>query len=875
MEKTPRETTVAVLWEHGPVAGSVDVVYGHLASLALVAGRGRVDGHEVDIAAGGAARLLVRVADARVQRGARATRVQLRMPRSPIAFFLRDVSAETPIHVPEYGLAVTTADDPRDYAGIVAAIRGRGVTSGLARIEAEPEETFEAAAARTRDMKCPTWLGLARDMRIFRVMHDELGGTWGMIVRSFPLSPGRFGQTDEHTYNLNFMIGPGPSCRARIARWLDERVLPILHSTQDEGDVVYHLTAFATLETRPLSADAVRGSDWRAAYDRTYGNMYTDDDRRRLADLIVRETAGREEEVVCCVRVEAVNNGAVPRYAWLKALRMSPCAAQTFDGRDGFASAGPDRIFGIHRLDGAPMPDEEMAVLLQPGERLRFEMLIPHEPLSADRARRLAGLDLDAHLSACRDYWRRKLASAAGIRVPEPAIDERIRAGLLHLDLITLGLEPDGSALACIGGYPPIGSESSPIIQFFDSMGWHELAERSIRFFLDRQRSDGMIQNFGAYEIETGAVLWTAGEHFRYTRDLQWVAREKPRLLKSCEFLLRWREKNRKPEFRGMGYGLVAGKVADPEDFYRSFMLNGVACAGLQRVAEMLGDVDPSESRRLASEAEAFKQDIRLAYREAIEQSPLVPLGDGTWAPAPPPWAEYRGPVCLYAEGGRWCYGTFSCNDSLIGPLYLVLTEMLGPSELGATFLLKAHQELMTVDNAALGQPYYSRHDFLHLKRGEVKPYLKTFYNQLTSLQDRETYTFWECYTHGSQHKTHEEGWFLMQARWMLYLEEGDGLSLLKAIPRRWLEDGKSVALDRVASYFGPLSFKVESEVKHGRITARVECRSDRAPRRVTIRLPHPDGRRPVAVEGGDYDAPTETVRIAPFSGAAEVSLSF
>jgi len=43
-------------------------------------------------------------------------------------------------------------------------------------------------------------------------------------------------------------------------------VLPILTSVQQEGDVAYHLTAFATLEKQPLSDDAVRGTDWRVAY---------------------------------------------------------------------------------------------------------------------------------------------------------------------------------------------------------------------------------------------------------------------------------------------------------------------------------------------------------------------------------------------------------------------------------------------------------------------------------------------------------------------------------------------------------------------------------------------------------------------------------
>ena len=98
-----------------------------------------------------------------------------------------------------------------------------------------------------------------------------------------------------------------------------------------------------------------------------------------------------------------------------------------------------------------------------------------------------------------------------------------IRAGLLHLDLITYGLEPEETLAPCVGVYSPIGTESSPIIQFYNSMGLHETAKRSLMYFLDKQHEDGMMQNFGGYMVETGAVLWSMGEYFRYTHDTAWV----------------------------------------------------------------------------------------------------------------------------------------------------------------------------------------------------------------------------------------------------------------------------------------------------------------------------------------------------------------
>jgi len=43
----------------------------------------------------------------------------------------------------------------------------------------------------------------------------------------------------------------------------------------------------------------------------------------------------------------------------------------------------------------------------------------------------------------------------------------------------------------------------------------------------------------------------------------------------------------------------------------------------------------------------------------------------------------------------------------------------------------------------------------------------------------------------------------------------------------------------------------------------------------VELRLPHPQGRRPTSVAGGEYNPDTETVTVEPFSGHAEVVLGF
>jgi hypothetical protein len=170
-----------------------------------------------------------------------------------------------------------------------------------------------------------------------------------------------------------------------------------------------------------------------------------------------------------------------------------------------------------------------------------------------------------------------------------------------------------------------------------DSMVWHATARRALIYFLEKQHDDGFIQNFGEYMLETGAALWSLGEHYRYTRDDDWVRQIEPKLLKSRDFIRKWRERNLRENLQGKGYGLLDGKTADPQAPYRSFRLNGYHYLGLKRVAEMLARVNHAESQRLNREADAFKKDIRTAFIEVMGRSPVVPFGDGSWCPTAPP----------------------------------------------------------------------------------------------------------------------------------------------------------------------------------------------------------------------------------------------
>ena len=669
----------------------------------------------------------------------------------------------------------------------------------------------------------------------------------------------------------------GRELKTTESRRLEDGVLPILHSTQLDGDIEYKTTTFVTLENSRLEKETAIGTHYLVADNSSYGHMFTPSQEDSLKVYLEKESK-RTEETVLYLRVVAKNRSAVPGYAWFRTVRPGSGwwekLKYSYDPETGLSSYSADRVFGISILNGKPLPNEEIAILLQPGEEAVFEFRIPHDPLTRERALRLS--PFDEKYAECKNFWNAKLRNAASIRLPEKRIEEMIMAGLLHLDLITYGQDPAGTLAPSVGVYSPIGTESSPIMQFYMSMGWADVAKRSLMYFLDKQHDDGMIQNFGGYMVETGAALWSMGEYFRYTRDTAWVREVEPKLLKACEFLFRWRDKNKKEDLIGKGYGMIDGKVADPEDQYHQFMLNGYAYIGISRVAEMLTQVDRISADRIRKEADAWKKDIRTSFFNSMAGSPVVPLKNGTWCPTVPPWTEAKAMRLMYLYPETFMsHGTFTVSDAMLGPLYLVFCEVLDPEEQASSMLLNYHSDLFYQRNAAFSQPYYSRHNWVQIKLGMVKPFLKTYYNTFSALADRETYTFWEHLYKVSVHKTHEEAWFLMETRWMLYLEDGQTLKLLPGVPRKWLEEGKRIEVKNAASYFGPVSFAVLSNAGRNNIIATIECNSDRKPAEVKIRIPHPEGKIPVRVTGGVYDKATESVTIKPFNGRADLKLEY
>lgn len=870
---------VKLVWNVPALNGSVEISHGTLQRLSVAVGKGKVRGNQFSIS-GKEGKLLLSIVNTNMKPGPEPTVIHVKSGVGSFSFFLRDVNDDYPVYIPSCHVAVLPGSDARNYQDVERDVLNRKTQTKLQRIEKEEEASFETAATVTRNMSVPIKLGLGRDMRMFEISEElQDMAQEGKIIRpKYSSSAVKLPDTKQDAAYL-YALGRGVGVRNNITRRLEEGALPVYHSELTDDDVIYHTVSFVSFARKALTEATNTGTNYIVSDRHSSGRTFKEEHLKELEERM-KTAYDFDDQMVYYARTTIENKGKAPRYAWMKVPRPGTGwwgkKIHSYDSNTGFSSFGEDRIFCVSQLNGKPLPNEELAILLTPGEKAELDFFLPHTPISAKEADALVKQSFSGRLMEVDTYWKNKLASAAAIHLPDKEIDERVRAGLLHLNLITFGNEPDGTLAANVGVYSPIGTESSPIIQFYLSMGWFDIAKRALNYFLETQLSSGYIQNYEGYTIETGAALWSMGEYYRYTKDAAWIRDKKEKLLKSCHYLINWRNKNKKDELKGRGYGMIDGKVADPEDQFHQFMLNGYGYLGLSRIAEAMKDIDVSEHQRLKTEAEAWKKDIRESFFNAMAYSPVVPLGDGTWCPTVPPWTEADGLRAMYMKKEiYWSHGTFTAPDAMLGPLYLVFCEVLNPDEAASVNMLRYHSELFYQGNSAFSQPYYSRHNWLQARLGMVKPFLNTYYYTLAAHTDRQTYTFWEHMYRVSPNKTHEEAWFLMETRWMLYMEQGDTLNLFKTIPRQWLKDGQTISVKGAQSYFGKLNVNAVSHIGENYMEAMVSGGFNTIPKTVTIRLPHPEAKKPSKVTGGVYDPETETVIINNFAGEAKIRVEY
>ncbi|MCX6620328.1 MAG: hypothetical protein NTY38_04495, partial [Acidobacteria bacterium] len=115
-----------------------------------------------------------------------------------------------------------------------------------------------------------------------------------------------------------------------------------------------------------------------------------------------------------------------------------------------------------------------------------------------------------------------------------------------------------------------------------------------------------------------------------------------------------------------------------------------------------------------------------------------------------------------------------------------------------------------------------------------------------------------------------------------LALEEQGTLHLLAGAPRRWLEDGKRIELERAVTYFGGLDLRVVSDANRRRVRVEIVLRNNRPERlrRIELLVPHPTRQpmRRVVVNGKEWrrwEAAGERITLPPGAARYRIEVGY
>jgi hypothetical protein len=460
----------------------------------------------------------------------------------------------------------------------------------------------------------------------------------------------------------------------------------------------------------------------------------------------------------------------------------------------------------------------------------------------------------NAQRKICADTWMKILAEGMSVETPEPRINNAWRNFVIQ----NFGLINGDSMRYSAGNqydklYEAEGSDAALAMMMW---GYESETRRLIPPLLDFTRKNLEFHQAGHKLDDICRYYWQ-------TRDGDFVKSMRPRWEKEIERIAVSRT-NEHGLFPKEQY---CGDIATP---VYSLNSNAKCWAALRDLVPVLKEIgDNAAGDHIAAMAAEFHKNILAALDKSIRRDtdpPFVPIalfGD----------EEIHDPITHARIGGYW---NLMAN-------YIIGTRVLsGDRENWLPHYLETHGGLcmgMTRTGGELrtfwtGIPrtnplYGLRYVEDVLRRDDPERALVNFYGVLAQGCTRNTFVGAEGCSltpldsggrifYCPPNSASNAEW-LSTFRRMLVQDldlDDDGtpetLRLAFATPKRWLEDGKVIKVERAPTAFGPISFRLESRLSKGQIVAEIDPPHRNQPNKTFLRARAPDGWKVISAEVAD-----------------------
>lgn len=774
-----------------------------------------------------------------------------------------DDLAGGPLFLPHLGLAVLPDTDTRDYATVAADQKARGSKTLYDRVAETPEQTWQNAWNGVPRKKSDIYFPLGLDGGRQRFRLDPNGSIrWrsndNYLKRMRGADTPRL-ELEKSPLTLKFNLPDRPSHRT-----LDDESLPICTTTWDVDGIRVEQTAFVTpLEGTRAESPTPAADTFTVFIARfTFSNTTAE---AKIAKLPIAFGGGPEFD-----KLRIDDDGLIWNDDHVRGHveQQTPVAGGRLKSFGELPARESVSIERKPQWTGPLASHESRAITLK----------IPYVPLTEAReADALKRLNFETERGAAAGYWRRRLDESAKLITPEPMLNEFYRSHAMHL-LVNCEREPNSERrFARVGsfGYGAYGNESVMMVVDLERRGYHREAQDCLDAWLHYQSTvglpgsfasqDGVLYGAGGYEAggynqHHGWILWMMGEHYRFTRDRDWLQRAAPGIVKACDWIIREsaRTKTRHELERGL---LPAGSLEDIGDWWTWLSTSCYTWRGLDSAAWALEQIKHPDAKRIRKAADEYRATMLANFHKASELAPVVRLRDGTAIPKIPSHVHRRGR----------CFG-WIC-ETLEGSIHLLITGAIDPHSREADWILQDYEDNLYISNQYgymlkdFDKEWFGRGGFSmqacllldvepYLYRDDVKHALRSLFNgeavsyfpdvRMNTEHAAPTLADWRGDHFKSSDEANCAGWL----RYLFVREQGDELLIGQAVPREWLAAGKQCGIEGTSTYFGKTSVLYTGG--ENEITARLDAPKRNPPKKIHLRFrdSHERPLRSVTVNG-------------------------
>ena len=475
-----------------------------------------------------------------------------------------------------------------------------------------------------------------------------------------------------------------------------------------------------------------------------------------------------------------------------------------------------------------------------------------------------------------RETWERLLGRGMQVTVSEPIVNHAWRALLVQQHGILRGAQMNYSAGNQYARQ--YANESGDSIRSLTLWGHADTARGALRPLFIYRRPNIELHDAG-FKLEDLA------DYYFVTRDRKLLEEMRPLWQREIDLIL---------SSRGPATGLLPREkyCSDIETPVISLNNNANCWRGVRDMGLVLEEIGEQEqARKLAAVCAGYRKTILAAMEKWTDRTV-----DLSFIPVALEGEEsVHDPITATRLGSYW---------NLVIPCVL-WSGLFPPDSPPATAILRTIQEkgglcmgLTRVQSRRgvwtnvqnIDDLYVIRYALALLWRDEPDRALVTFYGKLAQGFTRDTFMDGESTgiqpldAFGRQvalpPNSTANASFLLQLRYLLVQDwdlDGDGraetLRLLFATPRRWLEQGRRIVVQRAPTAFGEVSVQVESNVRYGKVTAVVEMPTRARPSRTLLRLRLPEEYRLVRAQAGarELSLQSETIDLTGLTGRITV----